>query len=230
MENVMNSKRSNFLLYLPLVCLSVSVVPATSAQSPEAVQQRIAAVKQSLQTSAQTLRQFEWIETTTVTIKGEQKAQLMKKCYYGMDGKVQKVPVLPPGGSNKNEKLEDFVESAVVLLQKYVPPDPTLIQRAVDHGKISIKVLDPGRAAGLVFTDYILSGDSLTLTLDLTKNTLTSCSVATYLGEPKDSVTLNFGFGSLVDGTTYPANITLTAPSKQLQIAVENSGYRKAAQ
>src|SRR3972149_9511120 len=230
MNNVMNSKRSKCLRYLLLASLGFAFVPAASAQSPEAVQQRVAAVKQSLQTSAQALHQFEWIETTTVTIKGEQKAQLMKKCYYGMDGKVQKVPVLPPGGSNKNEKLQDFVESAIGLLQKYVPPDPSLIQRAVDHGKISVQVLDPGKAAALVFSDYILSGDKLSIALDLTKNTLTSCSVSTYLGEPKDSVTLNFGFGSLMDGTTYPANITLTAPSKNLQIAVENSGYRKAAQ
>jgi len=226
----MNFKRSEVLRYLLLVCLVLSIASTTSAQDPAAVQERIAAVKQSLATSQRALRQLEWIETTTVTIKGEQKAQILKKCYYGMDGKLQKVPVLPPGGGNKNEKLEDFVESAVALLQKYVPPDPTLIQRAVDHGKISIKVLDPGRAAALVFSDYILSGDSLSIALDLTKNSLTGCSVATYLEQPKDAVTLNFGFGSLVDGTTYPANITLTAPSKHLQIAVENSGYRKASQ
>jgi hypothetical protein len=231
MENVMNSKRSRFLRCLLLVAPGFSLVPAVSAQSPAAVKERVAAVKQSLQTSVQALHQLEWIETTTVTIKGEQKAQLLKKCYYGMDGKVQKVPVLPPGqGAKRNEKLADFVESAMALLDKYVPPDPTLIQRSVDHGKTSIQVLDPGRAAALLFSDYILPGDKLSLTLDLTKNTLTSCSVVTYLEEPKDSVTLNFGFASLVDGPTYPASITLAAPSKDLQIAVENSGYRKPAQ
>ena len=32
-------------------------------------------------------------------------------------------------------------------------------------------------------------------------------------------MTLYFGFGSLLDGTTYPASITLTAPSKHLQVA-----------
>ena len=49
-------------------------------------------LKQSLATSQQALRQYEWIQTTAVTVKGEQKAQIMEKCYYGMDGKVQKVP------------------------------------------------------------------------------------------------------------------------------------------
>ena len=225
----MSCKRSEFLVYPLLVCL-LSAASTTAAQVPAAVQERIAAVKQSLQTSAQALRQYEWIETTTVTEKGKQKARIMNKCYYGMDGKVQKVPVLPPGqDAKKNEKLANYVESAVALLHKYVPPDPTLIQRTVDRGTISIQVLDPGRAAGLVFRDYILPGDSLTLKLDLTKNTLTSASVATYLDEPKNSVTLNFGFGALLDGTTYPENITLTAPSKHLQVVVENSGYRLPA-
>ena len=87
----MNSKRSEFLLYLVLVCLSFSIVSTASAQGP-AVQERIAAIKQSLAKSKQTLQQYEWIETTTVILKGEQKAQIMDKCYYGMDGKVQKVP------------------------------------------------------------------------------------------------------------------------------------------
>ena len=32
-------------------------------------------------------------------------------------------------------------------------------------------------------------------------------------------MTLYFGFGSLLNGTTYPASITLTAPSKHLQVA-----------
>ena len=226
----MNSKRSKPFFYLLLVCLGFSNAPGASAQTPEAVRERIAAVKQSLQTSFQALRQLEWIETTTVTVKGEQKARLMNKCYYGMDGKVQKVPVIPPGQGKKNEKLQDFVQSAVALLQSYVPPDPTLIQRAVDLGNITIQVLDPGRSAGLVLSNYILPGDNLTLKLDLTNNTLTSTSVATYLDEPKDSVALSFDFRSLVDGTTYPAHITLTAPSKHLHIAVENSGYRKPVQ
>lgn len=225
----MNAKRSEFLLYLVLVCLSFSIVSATSGQAPAAVQERIAAVKQSLAKSHETLRQFEWIETTAVSIKGEQKAQIMEKCYYGLDGKIQKMPVLPPGGK-KNEDLADYIKSAMALLHKYVPPDPSMIQRCVDLGKIAIQVLDPGRAAGLLFSDYILPGDSLTIRLDLRKNTVTSCTVATYLSTPKEPVTLNVGFGSLLDGTTYPADITLDTPSKHLRVVVQNSGYRKAGQ
>ncbi len=223
----MNSKRSKFLLYLLPVYLGFSVASTISAQQvPAAVQERVAAVKQTLQTSAEALKKLEWVETTTVTEKGKQKARIMNKCYYGLDGKVQKVPVLPPG-EDKNEKLQNYVEDAVALLHKYVPPDPTLIQRCVDRGTISIKLLDPGRTVGLVFNDYILTGDSLTLTVDLTKNTVTNASVATYLDEPKNSMTLQFDFGSLLDGTTYPANVTLTAPSKHLQVAVEYSGFRE---
>lgn len=222
-------KPARMVIVVPVFAVAVAMMAA--AQAPPAVQERVAAIKQSLANSQTTLRQFEWIETTTITLKGEQKAQTMNKCYYGMDGKVQKVPVLPPGqggSSKKKEELADFVKSSIALLHKYTPPDPALIQRCVDLGKASVQILEPGRAAGLVFSDYLLPGDSLTIKIDLTKNTLTSCTVVTYLDTPKDSVTVNFVFGLLLDGTTYPSNITLDAPSKKLQVAVQNSGYRKS--
>jgi len=226
----MNGKRSKFLFSLVLVCLSFSFVSTASAQAPPAVQERIAAIKQSLAKSKQTLQQYEWIETTTVILKGEQKAQIMDKCYYGMDGKVQKVPVLPPqgGSSKKKEELQDYVKSAIALLQKYVPPDPTMIQRCVDLGKVSIQKMVPGASATLAFSDFLLPGDNLSIALDLVKNNITGSNVNTYLDTQKDPVTVNVGFGSLLDGTTYPANIVLNLPSKKLQLEVQTSGYRKA--
>jgi len=53
--------------------------------------------------------------------------------------------------------------------------------------------------------------------------------VKTYLEDnPDDAVNLNAQFGSLDDGTTYPKTITLNAPSKNLEVQVTNSGYRKS--
>jgi hypothetical protein len=43
--------------------------------------------------SQETLRTFEWIETTVVSMKGEEKSRKQNRCYYGADGKVQKVPL-----------------------------------------------------------------------------------------------------------------------------------------
>jgi hypothetical protein len=55
-------------------------------------------------------------------------------------------------------------------------------------------------------------------------------TVATYLSDAKDTVTLNVSFLSLQDGTGYPATEVLVAQAKNLSVNVTNSGYRKSAQ
>src|SRR6476659_514418 len=52
---------------------------------------QVSGVKQSLQQGLAKARQYEWIETTVISLKGEEKARTQKRCYYGADGKVQKV-------------------------------------------------------------------------------------------------------------------------------------------
>ena len=160
-------------------------------------------------------------------------------CAYGADGALQKLPIsaTPPpkkkGGLRgkivelKKEELTDTMKQAVALVKTYVPPNPAMIQRAVDAGKVSIEILQPGKVARLVFKDYELPGDSLGVTMDLTTNHLMAISVASYLGTPSKPVTMNATMGSLADGTTYTASTQLSLPSDQLVVNVANSDYRK---
>jgi hypothetical protein len=60
------------------------------AQSPE-IQQRVAALKESAAKDQQSIRQYEWIETTVISLKGEEKSRQQKRCYYGAEGSLQKV-------------------------------------------------------------------------------------------------------------------------------------------
>ena len=53
------------------------------------VQQRVDAIKRSLAESAQSLRAYEWIETTTILLNEEEKSRTVKRGYYGADGKLQ---------------------------------------------------------------------------------------------------------------------------------------------
>ena len=39
------------------------------------------------------LRQYEWVETTIVSVKGEEKSRTQNSCYYRADGKVQKTQI-----------------------------------------------------------------------------------------------------------------------------------------
>lgn len=213
---------------------------AVEQTSPD---QRVAALKQSIQQSQARLHEYEWIETTTISLKGEEKGRKVMRCYYGADGKLEKLPVdggsAPPpqqsggrGGrlkqkivENKKNEMQDYMERAAALVHQYVPPNPERIQAAKDAGKLTVRPAADGRVR-IEFADYLLSGDRLGVDLDAAANRLLGLSVNTYLDKPEDAVTLNVGMGSLADGTSYSEQTTLDATAKNLRVVIQNAGYR----
>lgn len=209
-----------------LMLVSMVLASFLIAQAPPAMQEKIEIIKQSLQQSQQKLRTFEWIETVTVSVKGEVKSQTQNRCYYGMDGALTKVPVTPPPQQKPNEKLTDYMQQAVGLVKAYVPPVADQIQKAAAAGNVSFQILVPGQRVGIQFKNYAQAGDLLTVQLDTVKNQVLSAQVTTYLGTPKDPVTLDIQLGVLNDGTIYATGVTLDAPAKKIQVTVANTGYR----
>jgi len=61
--------------------------------TPDAKQEKIAALKESLAKNQAQLKQYAWTENTQIALKGEVKKQEQKQCQYGPDGKVQKIPM-----------------------------------------------------------------------------------------------------------------------------------------
>lgn len=222
------------LLTLALAALAL---PGLAQQPTPA--ERAAQLKATLDASQAVLRQYEWIQTTVVSVKGEEKSRQQERCYYGADGGLQKVAessTPPPAkkrglrgkiAESKQEEMTDYMKSAVALVKTYVPPSPAKIQAAKDAGKISIDVLQPGQRARLNFRDYEKPGDNLGVEVDLTSNRPLGLKVATYLEDAKDAVTLDVRMGQLNDGTTYPADVGLEAKAKKLTVTVKNTGYRK---
>ncbi len=213
--------------------------PAAQQAAGPAPKERIAAVKKSFMESQATLRKYEWNETTVVSMKDEEKSRKVNRCYYGAEGKLQKVPVTatpeakPSRGlrgkikEKKKEELADYMEEAAELLHKYLPPDPEKLQASADAGKVAIAVLEPGKRARLQFADYLVPGDALSVEIDLTNNTILGVSVASYLATEKDAVTLDVKFDKFPDGTIYTAETTLEAKAKNVKVVVENGGYKK---
>ena len=209
------------------------------AQQPTAAE-RATALKATMAASQAALKQYEWIETTVVSLKGEEKSRKQERCYYGADGALQKVELSASPEPEKKrglrgriierrkEELTDYMKQAVALVKSYVPPSPAKIQAAKDAGKVSVDVLEPGERARLSFRDYEKPGDDLGVELDLTNNRPLGIKVSSYLEDAKDAVTLDVRMGQLNDGTTYPSDITLGAKAKDLTVTVKNSGYRKA--
>jgi hypothetical protein len=225
-------------LALSVLLLALPVL----AQQPSAAE-RAAILKATMAASQAVLKQYEWVETTVISLNGEEKSRKQARCYYGADGGLQKVELsqsnegAEPRGplrrriaEKKKEELTDYMKSAVALVKSYVPPSPTRIQAAKDAGNVSIEVLDPGKRARLNFKSYEKPGDNLGVEVDLANNRPLGVKVTTYIDDAKDAVTLDVRLSQLADGTVYPANATLNAASKKLAVTVENSGYRKMSQ
>jgi hypothetical protein len=212
-------------------------VRAARQASPE-LQEKLAAVKQSAAENQQKLHQYQWTETTQLTLKGEPKPPTQSMCQYGPDGKIQKTPIGPPpqppsGGrmkqrviEKKKEEMKDYMGQVKSLLSMYVPPDPQRMQQAFQAGKAS---LNPAAGSGqIVFKDYALPGDQMTISFNPAEKKISSVNVNTYMDDPKDTVTLAVRFANLPDGTNYAQQTVLGASAKKLQVTTTNSDYHAA--
>jgi hypothetical protein len=226
------------ILVSAVLLASLLALPAR-AQGGGGVQERVAAIKNSMIASQQDLRTYQWVETTTVSYKGEQKSFKEQSCYYGADGSLQKLPIASSpapkkkGGlrgaiaDSKKEEMTDTMKQAAGLVKTYVPPNPANLDRAVKAGNVTVDMLQPGKVVRLNFKNYELPGDSLGITLDVTTNRLLGINVNTYLGDPSKPVTMTTTMGQLQDGATYTAKTELSVPAEKIVVDISNSGYRK---
>src|SRR5580700_4876846 len=213
----------------------VAGLPAV-AQNVELLE-KLAAVKQAAAENKQKLQQYQWTETTQLTLKGDPKPASEKLCQYGPDGQVQKTPIgappeQPSGGRMKQRIIEkkkaemtDYMDDVKGLLSMYVPPDPQRMQQAFQAGKVSFN--PAGGLINLIFTDYAQPGDKMTLAFDPATKKITSLNVNTYMGETKDAVTLQVQMASLPGGPNYAQQTILNASAKQLVVTTTNSNYQK---
>ena len=212
--------------------------PPTDPAAPK--KDHAAAIKDSLQKSGAALRQYEWVETTAVSMKGEEKSRTQNKCAYLPDGKVMKTPLsAPPPDSgkqprgvkgkvveNKKEEIGEATKEAVALVKQYVPPDPAKIQAAKAAGKVSVTPPDASGQVKVVIKDYLKPGDSLTIDVNAATDRMAGMTVATFT-DKKEPVGLKVAWGALPEGWVYPAKIQLDVPAQKLGVAIENSGYKK---
>lgn len=223
--------------------LATLFIPAICFGQETEQQKRVAAFKHAVQQSMAGLRKYEWIEMTTVILKGEVKSQKQHRCYYGADGKIQKVamgdPTPPPqqaGGrrgriksrviARKTEELTDYMKQAVALVHQYAPPDPEKIKDSKDHNKVAVEPVEPNKIIRVSFHDFIKPGDMLAATLNIQPSSILEINVSTWLEDQQDGITLAVGFSHLPDGTSYAGRTVLDAKSKDIKVVVENSGHR----
>jgi hypothetical protein len=215
------------ILALALSCHPASGLSQAPPQDGNSVAEGVALLKQLLQESLDRLRSYEWTETTVVRLKGNEKARRLSRCHYRIDGKIERTVVTLAAPQKKKEDLSDYIERAITLVRYYAPPDLAEIQRIHNLGRVSIREIEPGKRISLQFHDYRFQGDNLNAEIDLSDKRLASLHVSSLLGDTQDPVTLEVRFGTLADGSTYPAEGLLEAKVKKLIIAVTNSEHRK---
>jgi hypothetical protein len=206
------------------------------AQNAE-MQQKLAAVKQSLVQNKQKLQKYQWYETTQLNLKGDDKPATQNLCQYTPDGTVLKTPIGPPppppsGGrlkqkviANKKAEMQDYMGDVKGLLSLYVPPNPQKMELAYQAGHFFLNPV--GGRMNLVFTDYAQPGDKMSITFDPASKKITAMNVSTYMGEAKDIVTLDVLMSSLPDGTNFVLKTVLNATAKKLVVTTTNSNYQK---
>lgn len=238
-ENRALIRASQFLFFAVMLTLPF----IASGQNP-ATQEHLAAFKQSLAKNKEALKKYQWVETTTVSVKGEVKSVKQNACYYGADGKVQKTPMGEPAAApaeqpsgrrgrlkakviaNKKEELTEYMKAAIELVGQYIPPNPELVKYSKETNNIKVEQVEPNKVIRLSFPDFIKNGDMLSATLNLVSNSIVDVNISTYLESEKDKITLSVVFSQLSDGTNYTGKTTLNAPEKNVVVVVENSGYR----
>lgn len=224
-------KRVGVRLIVGLIAF-IAVVPLCAQDNAQ-----LDMLKQAIAANAQKLHQYQWIETTQVTLNGEQKPSTQNSCQYGPDGTVQKTPMGPPpaepsGGpfmrriiERKQAEMKQYMGEVKGVLNQYLPPNPLKMEQARQAGNLSVNLV-PG-AANLNFKNYVQQGDQMTLTFDTIVKKISSVNINTYMGDTQDAVTLLVQMASLPDGTNYAQQTTLNATAKQLVVIMTNASYQK---
>lgn len=233
-----------------LMGLTAASLPAVVAAQPAGagarqglLGQKLQAVRTALSDNQQKLHQYTWTETSDITVNGRNLPPRQSTCSYGPDGKVHKVPLTagrgePAAGRGGGRLVHRLVEQKEAgmkesgqqlahLIGLYLPPNPQKIGQAFRERKVSFN-----RAGGdtdLIFHDYALAGDSMSLDTDRADHRMRALQVHTWLQSPQAVVNLQVEFATLPDGTNHPARTTLEVPAKNLHIVNTNSDYRKTA-
>jgi hypothetical protein len=238
------NNRTTRIVLFAISTVSIALVsksaPPPAAQNSE-LQQKVAEIKESSARNKQALAQYSWVEEVTISLKGEQKSQERFHVRIGPDGQPQRSPIGVPtsadsGGGRlkkrivekKKEDYRDYAERIKSLIQRYVPPDRDLLGQAYQAGNVLFgpQPGSPGEYR-LVISNYLKSGDHMTLVIDKGQKQLTGLTIATYLDDPQDAVKIDVRFATIPGGPNHVSAETIDGASKQLTIAIQNSDYQK---
>src|SRR5664279_4855059 len=104
------------------------VAGAVQAQGPD-MQQKVAALKQSIAENQAALRKYQWIQTTKISLNGEVKQTQVSQCQYQGPGKpvcteLSSTPAEKPSGGPLKKKM---IENKIAEMKAYMDSVKTLV-------------------------------------------------------------------------------------------------------
>jgi hypothetical protein len=233
--------RFNAIALATAVCSSMllTAVPPAAAQNPQ-LEEKLAAVKQSIAANKQTLARYTWQEQETISVKGEVKDTKVYQVQMGPDGQPQKTEIgdqsaQPSGRQGRVKKrvvehvkgeYQEYGQQIAALAKQYNPPDPQKLQEAYKQGNVSLQLGGAGTVS-LVIKNYVKPNDSMTLAFNEGTKAIESVRVASYLTDPKDAVTIAAQFTRMPGGPNHVASTQVNGVSKELTVTTQNSNYQK---
>jgi hypothetical protein len=226
--------------------LACSAFAQTEPQA-QTMRQELQKMRQAFAKNKQELRDYQWIETTTLTIDGKSRPPKQSMCRYAADGTLQKISLggqqasarpqgvsLPLRGGlvrklvakKKKDEIQQDLTQIRALAHMYMPFDREKFTVAFTTGHVNLARKGTDKDV-LVINDYAKQGDELKITLNHSTMQVEQISVKTYFDKPKDVLTATIQYSRLGDGTAYPGVTMVDAPSKQLTIAIVRSDVSK---
>ena len=238
MQNHSRFKITPMPLVAMTICMMLSAISPTLAQSPE-LQEKLAAIKQSSAANKQALAHYTWLEQQTISLKGDVKKRQQFQVRIGPDGQQQKTelnpqaPPEPSGGrikrrvvEKKTDEFQAYGQQIAALGKQYAQPDPQALQQAYQKGNVSMQPNGAPGTVSLIIKSYLKPNDSVTLVFNQQQKAIQSIQVASYLTDPSDAVTIAVQFAKLPDGTNHVASNQVNGVSKQLGVLIQNSTYQ----
>jgi hypothetical protein len=197
-----NLSRNTFLA-VALTSTIFFSVPHSQAQNP-ALQEKLAAIKDSSAANKQALAHYTWLEQQTISLKGEVKKTQQFQVQIGPDGQQQKTELNPqaapqPSGgrlrqhvvAKKTDEFEAYGQQIAALGKQYAQLDMQALQQAYQQGNVSMQ---PNSAAGtvsLIIKSYLKPNDSVTLVFSEQQKAIQSVQVASCVSKQLGVMTQN---------------------------------------
>jgi hypothetical protein len=215
------------------VLASIATPARLTAQNPNAGQMA-EAYAQNAQANGKLMHQYTWQMRVSLTYKGTAEAPQLYQMNWAPDGTLQKTLISAPPEEKKEHgvrkhveesdiaSLKAYLDSLVDLTKRYTTPSPGTMMNFY-----SAAVMTPAPGGGVAATEsgFLQPGDKATFTLDSSTHQPTSFAFSTTL--EGDAVSGSVIYGSVPGGPNYASQTSVSVPSKQIALVLENFNYVK---